>query len=534
MKRFFTLVSNFLSKGGHKAIEKGADNKYTLSEDQANAIKAGFGEKFLEKFKAHLNDGESDDNQDIASEMVAAMTAHNQEVQAQFSAQLSQAQQQFTQQLTAAQQQITTLQDQVTSLSESPEQDPLPEISSEIPRKEGVKTVLRVDMRKPHYAAVGQFLKDGYVSPGAAKTIEVDDLKTEFGTYLSQGKHNLDWVETVRNGFTSSKYFTTVMATTEYRGLQALITSVMQQFSSVWTPAGKTKFRPLVVKNYRHKINVPIKPAEVLDSYMLHLYDEGLAPDQMPITNYIINSEIMPQILQDVEVRMIFKGKYVDHGEPEENSPGTPPEDSMDGLETVVNDGKDGRYNINYFEEGNEFNWFDPNTTDEEILEFMANFTSWIAPLFRIMKMPILCGDEVYKRYKRAYKNVWGSGNDKSDSAEFGSDMIDYSRQYLAVADGMYGSQQLIVTPPKNLVKLRHKNELPRLINDVQLFNYVAKVFGECWLSVGFKYGEGVFASAPNDYDPKALVKSVHGPHTQYQQFQLGDSSASGSAGGGI
>src|SRR5699024_10808982 len=113
---------------------------------------------------------------------------------------------------------------------------------------------------------------------------------------------------------------------------QSMINSVVQQFKPKWTPKGNTKFAPLVIPNYRHKINVPIVPSEVADSYMFYLYDESLTPSQMPISKYIVNQMIMPVISEDVEQRMIFKGKYV----PSYDDEPTPAEDSMNGIETLL------------------------------------------------------------------------------------------------------------------------------------------------------------------------------------------------------
>src|SRR5690606_15856774 len=138
------------------------------------------------------------------------------------------------------------------------------------------------------------------------------------------------------------KYMTTELATTEWRAVEGLITSVVQQFSPIWTPHGKGKHMRPNIKNRRHKINVTIHTAEAKDSYLIYQNDESLAPDQMPITKYITEQMIKPQILTGIELRMIAKGKFVDHswGDAVENATGTPPEDSMDGFETILVESK--------------------------------------------------------------------------------------------------------------------------------------------------------------------------------------------------
>jgi len=108
------------------------------------------------------------------------------------------------------------------------------------------------------------------------------------------------------------KYMTTKVAITEWRASRALIDSVVQQFSSKWTPLGASDFTPLTIKNYRHKINVPITPDEINDSWLSHLYDESLTPEQMPITKFIVNELIIPKVAEDREMLLIANGVFTE------------------------------------------------------------------------------------------------------------------------------------------------------------------------------------------------------------------------------
>ena len=433
-----------------------------------------------------------------------------------------------------------TLQSTVLTLSATDETEPVAIIAPGAGAgKAGVPSMKGIQKTLGHYQAVEQFIITGRASDirAAAATINVDNLVTEFGTYLNQNGNNLEEVQALFNGFTSAKYFTSAMAITEWRATQALITSVSQQFKPKWTPTGQTAFEPLMIRNRRHKINMPIIPSDVLESYMLHMYDERLAVDQMPISKYIWQQLIYPQLMQDIELRMIFKGKYVDAGVVTENAPGTSPEDSMDGLETILVDGLDGSKNINYFDMG-AFDILSPATTDQEILDFFQEYTGWLAPLFRQMNMAVACSWEVWRRYRTAYKNKWGVGSG-TENTNFGGDKIDFSNNLLVPMDGMYGSPILFTTPAQNLKKLRHLNDVPNVINDVQKVNYEMRLFGEYWLGAGFGYGQGVFAAAPAGYNPKAKITEVYGASTTYQQNKGSDPAftlvpVSGSAGGGV
>jgi hypothetical protein len=513
MKKFWMSMLAYFAVSEFKV-----DDKPGLTDDQRAEMNTVFGEEMTKKFEAYLADTDAASaGSDIGADIVLGLNAKHKADTEKLKADLLK-----------ATNEKSALQAAIAKLSAEEEIDAPAAVTSNAgtPLIKGIKTGLG------HYQAVNHFIKTGRMGEveAAASTIDVANLNEEFGTYLSQNQNNLEEVKAIFTGFSSAKYFSSAMGTTEWRATQALITSVSQQFKNKWTPSGKSTFNPLVIKNFRHKLNVPIIPSEVLEGYMLHMYDEGLSVDQMPITKYIWQQLVLPQLLQDIELRMIFKGKYVDAGVVAENAPGSAPEDSMDGIETQLVTGLTTGAKFNYFD-GDGFDFL--TATDQEILTFMQDFTGWLAPVFRTQKMAIACSYEFWRRYKIAYKNIWGAGSGTSDP-NFGGDSIDFSNQNLVPMEGMYGSPILFATPSVNLKKLRHKNDVPSVINDVQKLNYEARIFGEYWLGAGFGYGEAVFAYVPTGYNPKALVTSVYGAHTSIQQNKGTDPAKSVEPSGGI
>ena len=507
IKMMMAMVLRIL---GIAAFKTNASSKMVLEEAQETKLKETFGEEFTQIFTKELseftessaeqNSAAAQDAGGVGNQMMEALRQHNAKA-------LDRKMETVLQELAAVKTANQTLEGLVAKLSDTEEELPEANGSIVIPAKEGVASVMKVNMSKPHYKAFSSFLQTGSAMAAQGTTIEVGDLRQEFGTYLNI-QRNLEIISQLFVGFTSAKYFKTVFAVTEWRASQALITSVVQQFSSEWTPTGKTLFTPIMIKNRRHKINVPIKPAEVLDSYIFHLYDESLSPDQMPITKYIIENLIKPQILQDIELRMIFKGKYVEATNVQENDAATPPEDAMDGLETILVDAKAaGDKGINFFTPSAAYNWL--TATDAEVIAFFEAYIDWISPMYAGYAMNVYCSREHWRRYRRAYKNVWGQNS--GQDGDFGSDRVDFSNNTLVPLDGMYGSPILFATPKDNMVKLRNKNEVPNIINDIQKSNYTVKIFGEFWLGVGFAIGEGVFAYVPTGYNPKTKVVATHG-----------------------
>lgn len=507
---FKMMMAMVLRILGIANFNKDASNKMVLEEAQETKLKETFGAEFTNIFtkglsdftesNAEQNSSAAQDAGGIGDQMMEALRQHNANA-------LNAKMEGVLTKMADLETKNQTLEGLIAKLSDTEETLPEANGGFKISSKEGVAAVMKVNMSKPHYKAVTSFMQTGSAMAASGTTIEVGDLKQEFGTYLNI-QRNLDIITQLFQGFTSAKYFKTVFAVTEWRASQALITSVVQQFSSEWTPSGKAKFTPITIKNRRHKINVPIKPAEVLDSYIFFLYDEQLSPDQMPITKYIIENLIKPKILQDIELRMIFKGKFVEALDVEENDAATPPEDAMDGLETILVEAKaSADKGILFFTPSFAYNWV--NASDEDVIKFFNEYVDWISPMYQGFAMNVYCSREHWKRYRRAYKNIWGTNS--GQAGDFGTDTIDFSTNTLVPLDGMYGSPVLFATPKDNMIKLRNKNEVPNIINDIQKSNYTVKIFGEFWLGVGFAIGEGVFAYVPAGYNPKTKVVATHG-----------------------
>lgn len=483
-----------------------------LTAEQKETLTGAFGEGFTTKFESALTES---DPETKSTELHSAMKAF-------FAPQAEEASAALATQLTALKAENEKQKTMIATLLNSAEEIPAPETNN----NRGIGTALpalKINASADHYAAVFAAINAGSFGVAESSTIDVKALKTEFGAYLSQGTTNLNIVRQLFNGFTSAPEFRTVTAITEYRALQAQINSVVQKFSSKWTPKGNAKFTPLTIKNRRHKINVPIIPADVLDSYLLHLYDESLSPDQMPITKYYIQELLMPRISDDIELRMIFKGKYVENTDP---NVATDPEESMDGIETIlITEKAKASSKINFFTQ--TINWV--TATDKQVIDFINAFADFVDDKLKIKK--IYASKFVKKRYQRAYENLYGVNNKVLGGLNKAAE-VDFVDMVVANLDGMADSPIIFATSPGNMVKLQSKNTPPNIINDVQVQDYEVKIFGEFWLGVGFEIAELTFAYVPEDYtDAQTGLKPSN-------QFPDGTTPAvdagSGSVGGGI
>ena len=324
-------------------------------------------------------------------------------------------------------------------------------------------------------------------------TIDVADLKQELGAYSSQG-NNIDMINELYQAFTTGQELTWKPAVTEYKAVSAQsVGSVVQQFSKEWSPKGQGKFTLLTIKNYRHKVDFAIDPADVGESWLFHLYDERKTPDQMPITRYIVSNILIPQIAEDLELVMTAKAKYVE-GSKETSA-------TMDGIETQLVEAlaSEDKKGMNFYNGATNLLTGD----DEDVLNAIDDFVASVAPLYRSKQMPIYLSADLYLKYKRAYKKKWGAGSG-TENPKFGTDRVDFSNFYLKVLDCLTGSPIFFSTPRGNFVGLKHKNP-PQFISDIQKHDRQVRFYLEFWYGVGFLVGEAVFAYVPADYTPSVV-----------------------------
>lgn len=464
------VVANFLKK--EPATDE--QGKVVLSAEEEQKMAQHFGAKFVEILKGKTFTSADDS----ASELFDAAVAHAREEAAT----------QFTKQ-------IDQLQKDLAMLAGAAETAPAIEQPANAAQRfiKGAGT-FKANMALVHNQAAATFLQSGVMAD--TPSIEVDDLRRELGPYLSQG-NNLDILQQLYQSFSTAKHLSWKRAATEYKAVESeSIDHVVQQFTPKWTPRGGAKFTPLTIKNYRHKVNFPIVPAEVGESWLFHLYDEGNTPDQMPITRYIVDKVLLPQIAEDIENVMISKAGYIADSQRTE--------DTMDGFETILVEAKKSLdKQIRFFNTSKNL----LEVTDAEVLAVIDDFVASIAPLYKSKQMPVFMSADVYLKYKRAYKAKWGekSGTEK---VNFGEDRVDFSNCYLQALDCLYGSPIVFSTPQQNFVGLRHKNP-EQFITDIQKHDYEVRFYCEFWLGVGFLLGEAVFAIVPDGYDPKAAISST-------------------------
>ena len=470
------LVARMFGKERFSLSESG---KVEISEEEADKISATYGEGFLSKLRdidfSEASEAEADDLfQEAVKFKAEEMTARKDAVIAQLRA-------------------------DVEELSRQPEPDPAPRAVGQggQPSK---AAAINMSARHNRFAAEALESANPMAASLAAAddSIDVSDLNKEFGAVMPPRVRLDIFNRNIYMGIPDAPLFTREQSNTDYKATASLMTEVSQAFTPAWTPKGSAKFTPIVIPYRRHKINVNIKPAEIIKSWLTYLYEQGKTPSEQPITRYIAEELILPKVQDDVTRVMLGKGKYVEpSASVTDGDAGTSAADSMDGIETIlVSDKAADTRKFNHYAQAK-----DPFTlTGQTLLDYVGAFVKAVSKYF-VNKPLIYCSEEFLEHYQAQDFSV----NGKYTGQNIGN-RIRFSGFSFQPMKCMYGSPILFCTPKSNLTMLVDYASAANCINDFQKFNYDVHVFGEYSLSVGFKIAEAVYAAVPDSYTPSSTV----------------------------
>lgn len=452
------------------------DGRVDLTEAEREKVRTNFGGEFLARLDASALSDE-DDALELFNAAVESKTAD------------------LTARLSEKDGLVKELQTTIAKLMDEPEPAP----SAQHLKQQAGALSLNLSARHNKIAAAALEGTNPYAfaQTAAAGNLDVTELNAEF-TLAMPPKMRLEILtKRLYAGFSDSKHMTRVQSNTDYIATDAIMTEVSQQFTPAWTPKGNAKFTPLRIPYRRHKINVSIKPAEIIPSWLLYMYEQGKTLAQMPVTHYIINEHILPKLLEDITTSMISKGKFVDAGIKNDGDTAPAAKDSMDGFETILAEGrKNPKCKMNFYKDA-----VNPYTLgDAELLKYIQGFVDSISPLFA-GKMDIHCAPELLTLYQRADFAVNGKY-----TGELVGGKVRFTNFNLIPMDSMYRSQILFATPKSNFVELVDYSAPDKCIQKINEYDYDLHVIGEYSLSVGFKVQEAVYAAVPDGYDPTAAI----------------------------
>lgn len=473
-KSVFGIIAKFLGKPELTV----KDNKFELTEDERTRIRNTYGADFLAALEGAA--GSEEDATAIFDQMIASAQEKDDTI-------------------AGLQSDKANLQSTVQTLSSTPEPKPEPHA---VPgtSKDGVKYSVNMGALHNRLAAEALASSAGFIGVMnrdiKMSAIDISELNSELGTSMPAGFRLEILNKRIYNALNDVRFMTRIQSNTDYKAATDVLSEVSQQFTPKWTPKGNLKFTPTVIPYRRHKINLPINPADILKSWLLFLYEQGKTQADMPFTRYVIE-QVIKKVPDDIVLSMLGKGKFVDHSDAEEGSAGSDAKDSMDGYETILVNGlTNSKCKFNYYKEAADYT----NMTDQEMVDYVEGFVDAISPLFA-KKLELFCSQEFLTRYKRAEFAIHGS---KTNTENDGS--VRFTKFKLNPLESMYSSPILFATPIENFVLLVDVTKAENVITEIQKNHYNVDIMGEYSLSVGFRIQEAVYAAVPSGYDPSGSV----------------------------
>nr|DAI68760.1 MAG TPA: hypothetical protein [Caudoviricetes sp.] len=466
-----TAVMSFL---GISAFAKDADGRSVLSAGDQQKLSDKWGQQFTEAFVKDLAELEKEG---ISAEESVKGVASQFEEQAKKDAET----------IAQLKREIKALQDDNAKLAKLPGVGGEAVIDQTGKMKKEFKPDMSLMHNKAYYAAA-----TGDVWTGDS-TVDTNELKTEFGKYVSSDK--LSIFQKLVGPISCTSYMSTIITDKfEVRASQAAIDSVLQTFTPRFTPKGKSKFTPLTIKMYPMKINVSIYPSDIINDVLGYLYDEKLEPKDMPIVRYIVEQLIRPKLDEDRELALC-KGRYKDPVATEDSFTPNKAEETCDGFLTQLCDLKKAS--------DTDITWLLDGTAElgkgEELLDQIEQAVDAVSPLYKNKTMFIHADPDLIVKYGRAYRDKYP--NTKNEDGE--KIKVDFSRFTFGAIEGMRGTGAFFITPKENFKHIMSRDPKTmglRMTTD----DYQAKILGEWREGTGFWIKEAIFA-----YLPTALVDEL-------------------------
>lgn len=486
MKKEFKMVAGWvMSVLGIQNFSKDKEGKLFLTDEEKAKLTASYGEQFVNGFSADLaRYGEADVEPLSAAERLA---------------------------LDASRQETTRLQNKILELEKSQKdlQGIIAKLEKQPAAAEGVKVELTafeqaakkagVDLSLKHNRFLADYLQ-GKVSAAYSgnTTIDTQELKTEFGKYVDQNR--LEILRSLFGQTESTQYMSTIITDkTEVRASQAsIVGTVLQQFVPEWTPSGAAKFHPLRIRNFKCKLNVPIKPSDIMEDVLGYLYDEQAKTLQsMPVVRYILTQLIFPKLDEEREQALAI-GRFVE-SEPDgqgKYSASTPLQ-AMDGYLTQLYDlyvadaaAAEGEElsGVRWLQKGKQVDPAQKNVRtiiDAAVKEVSDKYPLYAKKAMKVHIDPVLA-DAYRREYLEEYK--WLKNQDGTHKND-----IDFSNFEFGECEGMRGTGCFFITPKENFKHLMSHNPQNVTLRFVES-HYNVDVLGEWWEGTGFWIAEAIFA----------------------------------------
>lgn len=316
------------------------------------------------------------------------------------------------------------------------------------------------------------------------------DVVTEYGAYYQdRGQNAKSIYQKLRREFETAQAFTTVYTDDNvWQASKATHTRIVQPFQKGFTPTGSVTFTPVQIWQFHMKADLSETPDDLEATWLGFLADHNVKRTEWPFVRWWMETQIIPQIQQDIELNEIGRGVYA---APTAGTPG-PAGTSMNGVLTTIGTHiTAGR--ITPLALGAV------PTVDAEVVEYFEEFHKMLDRTYRNQPMTVFTSEDTELSFLRGYGDKYGLRTTVTTTDETS---LKVKHTNLTVkglpsmnfkANGSV-NDRFFCTPKANAIMLQKKTENMKRF-DVQAFERIVKLLTDWYMGVGFIIPELVFVN---------------------------------------
>ena len=309
--------------------------------------------------------------------------------------------------------------------------------------------------------------------------MDIQSLVAEFGAYYEKSGQNKNRVlKMISQGAVTPK-IATPMRTDEtiFKLGKGVIKSIVQPFQKSWTPKHAMEVTPNEIRLYEMKVDEDIYPDEIEATWLGFLAGDDVDRKNWPLIKWMIEQYYIPQIDEDMENEVYFKGVY----KAPTNGQAGEVKDSMNGLDIQLD---------SVLENGGNF--IDIGELHKDtIFDQIEAFVDGISQIYQNTKMDVCLAPEWARHYLRD-KRAQGFYQRHSDKDV--NLAIDFTPQSVTPLPSMAGTDRIFATPKANLIHLRKKS-LNKGKFGLESSKRNVAFYCDWWEGIGFGINEAVWTN---------------------------------------
>lgn len=267
-----------------------------------------------------------------------------------------------------------------------------------------------------------------------------------------------------------------------------LMSNVVQAFSDKWTPYGSISFGKKLMKNYHQKINFQMNPYDVYGSWIEHLYEEDKKPNEMSMSKFVMKKMLAPAIISDLDTLSItgsFDSTAVGNTSPVFGT-------SMTGLNEEVTE----------MEADSENPVFSiPVDASLNIVDRVTAFEKGLPSRGKVSTLFISLEEfNDYVELRETPSDKYIDFNDpQRGKTKYGRNLV-----------GMPGLApgKIVAFYDGNLYRLYDRKDNPAKLDDVQVHDYIVKLFSQFHLGYGLAVNQYTFVETADASKNRGLNNS--------------------------